>query len=283
MPELEKGSDERVTGEAGRTDFIGLPGDDSDRDFDRVPTGDEPLTAAAAAEADAIEAAAQANAARARKVLQAELEARRAEAARAAGGLEAAVEPEGPLAAAPFRPKRGQERWPVKTVTEDDGNGVNAMIQDTTIEDLWLLERPADMPLTRPVMRFQSRRAGPAETTLWRIEGRIIAHKWEKDGDFHIVIQSLTTGRTMIVEAPQEGKGSDGQLFVDDTSPFKARIEEARAALRERLQPAPFFNSESVRARITGVGFFDILHGQSGAATTNAIELHPVIAVEFLE
>ena len=32
--------------------------------------------------------------------------------------------------------------------------------------------------------------------------------------------------------------------------------------------------------RITGVGFFDYLHGQRGVAP-NGIELHPVLDVEF--
>ena len=32
--------------------------------------------------------------------------------------------------------------------------------------------------------------------------------------------------------------------------------------------------------RITGVGFFDYLHGQRGVAP-NGIELHPVLGVEF--
>jgi len=32
--------------------------------------------------------------------------------------------------------------------------------------------------------------------------------------------------------------------------------------------------------RVTGVGFFDYVHGQSGVAP-NGIELHPVLDVEF--
>jgi hypothetical protein len=34
--------------------------------------------------------------------------------------------------------------------------------------------------------------------------------------------------------------------------------------------------------RITGVGFFDKVHGQMGVAQLNGIELHPVLKVEFL-
>jgi hypothetical protein len=35
-------------------------------------------------------------------------------------------------------------------------------------------------------------------------------------------------------------------------------------------------------ARITGVGFFDRVHGQTGVATFNGIELHPVLKIEFM-
>ena len=34
--------------------------------------------------------------------------------------------------------------------------------------------------------------------------------------------------------------------------------------------------------RITGVGFFDKVHGQMGVSQLNGIELHPVLKVEFL-
>jgi hypothetical protein len=36
------------------------------------------------------------------------------------------------------------------------------------------------------------------------------------------------------------------------------------------------------RARITGVGFFDRVHGATGASTTNGAELHPVLKIEWL-
>ena len=36
------------------------------------------------------------------------------------------------------------------------------------------------------------------------------------------------------------------------------------------------------RARITGVGFFDRVHGQTGVSQSNGIELHPVLKIEWL-
>jgi hypothetical protein len=36
------------------------------------------------------------------------------------------------------------------------------------------------------------------------------------------------------------------------------------------------------RARITGVGFFDRVHGQMGVSQSNGIELHPVLKIEWV-
>ena len=36
------------------------------------------------------------------------------------------------------------------------------------------------------------------------------------------------------------------------------------------------------RARITGVGFFDLVHGQMGVSHLNGIELHPILKIEWL-
>jgi hypothetical protein len=154
---------------------------------------------------------------------------------------------------------------------------------DTTVEDMWLLERPNDMPLSHAVPKYQSRRAPGPETTVWRIQGRIISHKWEKDGDFHLVLQDLQSGYTMVIESPQNGRGSDGKLFVEDNCPadVRERIGVARTEFENQLNPAPFFKNTNRQVTVTGVGFFDILHGASGAAQTNSIELHPVLDVTF--
>jgi len=36
------------------------------------------------------------------------------------------------------------------------------------------------------------------------------------------------------------------------------------------------------RARITGVGFFDRVHDQTGVSPLNGIELHPILKIEWL-
>jgi hypothetical protein len=92
----------------------------------------------------------------------------------------------------------------------------------------------------------------------------------EEDGDYHLVLASLHNPNvTMIAEVPDPGCSGENESGV---------FETVRQQLMERLnapggEPRPL-------VRITGVGFFDYIHGQRGVAP-NGIELHPVLAVEF--
>jgi len=51
---------------------------------------------------------------------------------------------------------------------------------------------------------------------------------------------------------------------------------------RESTVPAFKTQVSPTRARLTGVGFFDKVHGQTGVSQFNGIELHPVLKIEFL-
>jgi hypothetical protein len=48
--------------------------------------------------------------------------------------------------------------------------------------------------------------------------------------------------------------------------------------------PLPTFKTKvkPTPARITGVGFFDKVHGQTGVSQFNGIELHPILKIEFI-
>ena len=49
----------------------------------------------------------------------------------------------------------------------------------------------------------------------------------------------------------------------------------------DRIFVENFFRSElSMPVTVTGVGFFDVLHGQEGVAP-NGIELHPILMIDF--
>ncbi|MFB9982638.1 hypothetical protein ACFSQQ_15965 [Mesorhizobium kowhaii] len=233
--------------------------------------------------------------------------------------------------------KPGVERWSIKTGTDRDialvgknvigGQKLATGIVETTIEELNLIGRPADMrPPTMLFPRYQERRRGPVEFTVWRIECDVIGVKLEKDGDYHLVLQGAS-GKMMVGEVP-----TPSPPFIDSTAPWLQNIKDVRRAVDDKLiaplsphdfvqlndtlvprnavsddqflmQPMamerlpvsfrtpvddalemPTFEAKvkPTAARITGVGFFDRIHGATGASPLNGIELHPILKIEWL-
>lgn len=232
--------------------------------------------------------------------------------------------------------KPGVERWPVKTGTDRDialvgknvidGAKLSSGIVDATVEELNRFARPSDMrPPTALFPKYQDRRRGPVEFTVWRIECDIISVKQEGDGDYHLVLVGAG-GKMMIGEVP-----TPRPPFVAADCPWIGNIKSARKAVDDKLiaplspqdfvqlddmlvpraaltdaplqplamerLPASFLTPDSAdaadmptfaakvkptRARITGVGFFDKVHGQTGVSPLNGIELHPVLKIEWL-
>ena len=77
--------------------------------------------------------------------------------------------------------------------------------------------------------------------------------------------------------------------------PREALTDASTQPLAMERLPASFLTTDSsdagdmptfaaqvkpTRARITGVGFFDKVHGQTGVAPLNGIELHPILKIK---
>src|SRR5437879_12232484 len=67
---------------------------------------------------------------------------------------------------------------------------------------------------------------------------------------------------------------------VADTSPFKNAITATRAKFDAAYTASTSFKTANVPVTVTGVGFFDFIHGQTGVAP-NGIELHPLLDISF--
>jgi hypothetical protein len=178
------------------------------------------------------------------------------------------------------------------------------------------------MPPTSEFPEFQQKRKNPVETTIWQIEADIIALKQETDGDYHLVLQGtsgqtmvaeIPTPRAPFVLAaspwlanikaarqavddklvsklspadfvplddmlvPRKSLSSQPEAVHSVPASFRTSEGDERQAMpafKTRVPPTP--------ARITGVGFFDKVHGQMGVALLNGIELHPVLKIEWL-
>jgi len=210
----------------------------------------------------------------------------------------------------------GVERWPVKTGTDADiakvgqnvvnGENLGEGIVATTVEEMLQFPRASNMPpVTSSFSKnsfYQNRRAAPTETTIWKLTATIVEAKLEQDGDYHLVLQGKS-GKTMIGEIPnpdpayvknptwlaeiKQARTAMDQKLGHPLAPVDFKPEQMGVPTHERFETAPM-QSEApamtkigLQAVITGVGFFDSSHGQTGVAP-NAIELHPIFSIQFL-
>jgi hypothetical protein len=113
------------------------------------------------------------------------------------------------------------------------------------------------------------------EFSTYRLKVRLRSMKIEEDSDIHLVVADPSNAQhTMIVEFPNAG-------CVRRAGPTsRRRMARARAALMRSCGPAHTgsFRQLTGTATITGVAFFDVIHGQRGVAP-NGIELHPVLSL----
>ena len=176
------------------------------------------------------------------------------------------------------------ERWPVKTGA--DAGAANLVTQVPVAGTI-----AGMVALAVPAVRPPDARTPGAEETVWELNATLTGYKHESDGDYHLVIAD-GQGNTMVAEIPDPAALAPGSFLTEQITAARQAFDNqyglqlaaaaqtaaapqfAAAAIVPALIPA----SESVTVR--GLGFFDFAHGQEGVAP-NAIELHPVISIEF--
>ncbi len=155
----------------------------------------------------------------------------------------------------------------MKTMSDADAGKVNLAQVPATVAELRALPEPQSRP--------EDGRIEPTETTVFSVDAEIVELKLEDDRDIHVVIADpADPSATMIVEFPDADtcSGAVGSTVA-------AQMRQARAALVAAFgEPGSSgFQRVSGRVHLTGVGFFDVIHGQTGVAP-NGIELHPVLS-----
>ena len=159
----------------------------------------------------------------------------------------------------------GVERWSVKTGTDADAGLIKLQsTTQTTIATLAALPAPSILPANNRIQ--------PTEATVFQLHDTLLEYKLESDSDYHLVL-SDGSGNTLIGEIPDPA-------CVGTSSPLLPGIEHARSQFDARYTPTGSFQTANVPVAVTGVGFFDFLHGQTGVAP-NGIELHAVLDVQF--
>jgi hypothetical protein len=187
-----------------------------------------------------------------------------------AGGALLAASPKGQSAPRSRSAARalscGGERWPVKTLSDGRAHLVDFHPRRRTVTRLRHKRRPH-------VVESDSRRLRRAERKTFRVRARLIEFARFEDHDIHMVISEPGhRSRTMIVEFPNV-RCNGARRSIKRRAMRRAR-RHLRAACG--LPPSTGFAHLRGKATITGVGFFDLIHGQTGQAP-NGIELHPVL------
>jgi hypothetical protein len=115
------------------------------------------------------------------------------------------------------------------------------------------------------------------ETRIFRSRVRLRGFSYERDRDIHLIVgDSRHPGNTMVTELP------DPRCRSVRRSRFFGGMLTARATLRRHCGRAVRgFHPLHGSATITGVGFFDNPHEQTGGAP-NGVELHPVIGLTHI-
>jgi hypothetical protein len=158
----------------------------------------------------------------------------------------------------------GIERWSVKTLADPSGRRLTLSPTAATVRALRRKQVPGYLGLRRHL---------GVERTTFRVRAKLVEMKLEADSDIHLVIADPTrTGATVIAELPSSSCNAGA------TPKARLKMANARKAFIAACG-APSsgpFRKLSGTATVTGVGFFDQIHGQTGVAP-NGIELHPVV------
>jgi hypothetical protein len=161
----------------------------------------------------------------------------------------------------------GTERWSVKTLTDTAASKVGFVtLKSRTIEKLRHLKPPSPLKASTP------RRPG-TERSVYQVTARLMAMRREDDSDIHLVLADPKLGGSMIAEFPASS------CTVGADAKERKAMDSARDDLAAACGGLPASTPRTLTgtATLTGVGFFDPIHGQAGVAP-NGIELHPVLS-----
>ena len=161
----------------------------------------------------------------------------------------------------------GSERWAVKTLTDASTSRIAFTASKTrSVEKLRHLKPPLRLRPTTP-------RGARTERTVYSVTALLMSMRREDDSDIHLVLADPTLGSSMIAELPSPS------CTIGAPAEERAAMEDARAALAAACNGLAGATPVTLTgtATLTGVGFFDPIHGQSGVAP-NGIELHPVLS-----
>ncbi len=165
--------------------------------------------------------------------------------------------------------KCGVERWAVKTLIGADTSKIDFRnVVPSSIAYQRSLPAPSPLP-TDNTTRLAT------EDTVYTIVCHLMKHKLESDEDIHLEICTIgNTSETMVAEIVNPECPS-----IIGTSRY-ASLKALRDWFVAKYNPTTSFTTVSDDITLTGVGFFDFLHGQTGIPP-NGREIHPILSVQL--
>jgi len=171
-------------------------------------------------------------------------------------------------------------RWFVKTGVDKSVGSVSTAIVDTDIGTL--RNRGGGQPPGGLVIQTGRMLTGAyQEVTTYRLKNvQLIGCRNESDSDMHLILADGTNAAlTMVAEVPSTGPANECVIEQGFGTPWKAQIAAARSAFLGATTCQTTYSPAKI-VTVTGVGFFDDPHGQTGGSA-NGIELHPVVSICF--
>lgn len=184
----------------------------------------------------------------------------------------------------------GVERWAVKVGSDGAASSINLNNRVTTT-----LHALVNLP--RPTLPSDDTTRANLERTVRVVDARLVKFKLEAgksgDSDFHLVmsddtLQFSTTEvslHSFVAEIIDPGcvAGRNDQVMVPST--FQAQLADVYTRFVDHFSATIKTNGSwndagGIPVRVTGIGFFDRAHGQTGRAL-NGLELHPLIDIDF--
>ena len=159
----------------------------------------------------------------------------------------------------------GKERWSVKILTDKESSKIYWLPKSTTVKSLTALIQP--YPINDK--KFDKSIRFGYEFYVFEVMCKIKEYIKEEDGDYHLVLVDLKDSTSTIVgEMPNPNCDSVKQ------SKHAKGFRETRTEFEKYILPKGKVSTATFI--ITGVCFFDKVHGQKGGAK-NGIELHPIM------
>lgn len=163
--------------------------------------------------------------------------------------------------------KCGTNRWGVKTLTDSLASKVKMKPIKTTIDSLRGIQ--VDRKIGSRTPRFG------AEFYSFQIVCGIREYINEEDGDIHLVLYDIKdTNKTFVAEIP------DPKCPMVKGSKYESKFKKCREEIEKYKLPKG--KIEKGKYELSGIFFYDKLHGVSGAPP-NGGELHPLLTIKKLK